>query len=113
MNKRFKKMRKEILKKTQVEIAKDLGVTQGAITNWEREENIIPEYILNLLETKYSINKHWMITGEGEPIKRDELEEMLEGFQDEMKLLLRQLSELDNPAEIKAINDFIFRHIKK
>ena len=113
MNERFKKFRKEILKKTQVEFAKELGVAQGSITNWERGDNVIPEYIINLLESKYGMSKEWLITGTGEPIEQDELEQLLVGFHDEMKILLRQLSEIDNPDEIKAINDFIFRHIKK
>ena len=113
MNERFKKFRKEILKKSQVEIAEELGVTQPAIGSWERGEREIPIYIINLLEAKYGMSKEWLITGAGEPIEQNELEELLVGFQDEMKILLRQLSEIDNPDEIKAINDFIFRHIKK
>ena len=113
MNERFKRFRKEILKKSQVEIAEELGVTQPAIGSWERGEREIPIYIINLLEAKYGMSKEWLITGAGEPIEQNELEELLVGFQDEMKILLRQLSEIDNPDEIKAINDFIFRHIKK
>lgn len=113
MNKRFKEFRKEVLKKTQVELAEELGIARASITNWEQGENVIPEYIINLLESKYGMSKEWLITGTGEPIEQNELEELLVGFQDEMKILLRQLSEIDNPDEIKAINDFIFRHIKK
>ena len=113
MNERFKEFRKEVLKKTQVELAEELGIARASITNWERGDNVIPEYIINLLESKYGMSKEWLITGAGEPIEQNELEELLVGFQDEMKILLRQLSEIDNPKEIKAINDFIFRHIKK
>ena len=113
MNERFKEFRKEVLKKTQVELAEELGIARASITNWERGDNVIPDYIINLLEAKYGMSKEWLLTGTGEPIEQNELEELLVGFQDEMKILLRQLSEIDNPDEIKAINDFIFRHIKK
>ena len=113
MNERFKRFRKEILKKSQVEIAEELGVTQPAIGSWERGEREIPIYIINLLELKYGMSKEWLITGAGEPKKRDELEELIVDFREEMQYLLRELAKIDNPEEIKAINDFIFRHIKK
>lgn len=113
MNERFKEFRKEVLKKTQVELAEELGIARASITNWERGDNVIPDYIINLLEAKYGMSKEWLITGTGEPKKRDELEELIVDFREEMQYLLRELAKIDNPDEIKAINDFIFRHIKK
>ena len=64
--KRFKLFR-EFLGLSQKEFADKLGVSQKAISQWERGERAIPAVILKELKEHLNLNIDWLLTGEGEP----------------------------------------------
>jgi len=63
---RLKKVR-EFKKLSQSQLAKLLGVSQKAISQWERGERAIPATILKQLQEHLNLNPLWLLTGEGEP----------------------------------------------
>jgi transcriptional regulator with XRE-family HTH domain len=63
---RFKLFR-ELLGFSQKEFADKLGVSQKAISQWERGERAIPAVILKELKEHLNLNIDWLLTGEGEP----------------------------------------------
>ena len=64
--KRFKFLRK-LLGLSQKGFADKLGVSQKAISQWERGERAIPAVLLKVLREKLNLNIDWFLTGKGEP----------------------------------------------
>jgi len=63
---RLKFLRKEVLKKTQNEMAEELGITQGAWGFLENDKRkITPEKIKQLV-LKYKIRSDWLVLGKGD-----------------------------------------------
>ncbi|NPV38325.1 MAG: helix-turn-helix transcriptional regulator [Brevinematales bacterium] len=62
---RLEELRKQ-LNMTQQEFAKELNIPQRTYSNYENETNKIPPEILQLISSKFHVNLHWLLTGEGE-----------------------------------------------
>jgi len=62
---RFKKVRKEIAKKNQKEMAELLGVSEITIRRYETGKTEIPKVVALALEALYGVNHRWLLTGEG------------------------------------------------
>lgn len=62
---RFKKVRKEIAKKNQKEMAELLGVSEITIRRYETGKTEIPKVVALALEALYGVNHHWLLTGRG------------------------------------------------
>ncbi len=67
---RLKYLRLDVLKKSQVELAKLLGVQSTAISNYEKNVRNMPDSIKELLNVKFNVNIHWLETGEGKPFEQ-------------------------------------------
>ena len=65
VNSRFRQFRTS-LGINQVELADNIGVKQAAISNYEKEDTPIPDYILIILKLKYNLNESWLRNNEGE-----------------------------------------------
>lgn len=73
MGQRLGKIRKDIGLK-QVPFADALEVSQSAYNTYERGNREIPAKILRLLHFKFKVNPVWMLTGEGSPYNRDNVD---------------------------------------
>ena len=58
---------REHLGLSQKELAQALGVSQKAVSYWERGERSMPAIILRRLKESLGVNPDWLLTGEGEP----------------------------------------------
>ena len=56
---------RKILKKTQEELAAELGVCKATICNIERGATHVKINYLHYLHRKYGLNINWMLTGNG------------------------------------------------
>ena len=64
---RIRRLRNEILKiSTQAEFAKPLGVTRGAVANWEVGKGIKRDN-LQRMANHYRVSLDWLATGRGNP----------------------------------------------
>jgi transcriptional regulator with XRE-family HTH domain len=58
-------LRETLLRLTQVEFAKKIGVTRGAVGNWELGGQIRPKNLMAI--SKYAqVSLDWLVNGEGE-----------------------------------------------
>jgi len=57
---------RKILKKTQEELAAELGVCKATICNIERGATHVKINYLHYLHRKYGLNINWMLTGNGD-----------------------------------------------
>jgi len=95
---RFKLFR-ELLGFSQKEFADKLGVSQKAISQWERGERAIPAVILKELKEHLNLNIDWLLTGEGEPFLTSSSEpvkkkDSYEGLSQEDRELLELIKNL-------------------
>lgn len=58
----------------QIPFAEMLEVSQSGYNSYERGLREIPVRVLRLLYTKLNVNPVWMMTGEGNPYNRDDLD---------------------------------------
>lgn len=58
----------------QVPFAEELEVSQSAYNTYERGHREIPVKLLRLLYLKFNVNPAWMLTGQGSPYNRDNLD---------------------------------------
>lgn len=75
MKERIKHVRASIRKKpkvSQAEFAAMLGTTRPAIASYETGKVVPSDTFIQLLCSKFSINEHWLRTGEGEMMKETE-----------------------------------------
>lgn len=73
MNERIKKIR-TTANLTQQEFADRIGVSRGALANYEVNRNEPIDAVISLICREFNINEHWLRTGEGEmtrPVNRD------------------------------------------
>lgn len=59
---------KQHVDKNQIEAAKQLGVSQGTISNIFIRKRPPSPKVLRTLMTKFKLNQDWLITGEGSPL---------------------------------------------
>lgn len=69
-NQRIKLLRRE-LRKSQIDFANDLGLKQSTISTLEKDGNKITDNVKKLLMSLYSVNIHWLETGEGQMFVND------------------------------------------
>lgn len=88
LGRRIKYLREEVLGVEQDDVARDLGVSRGAVGNWELGKGAKLEN-LQRMASRYHISFDWLATGAGEaPVKGDvapgrvyvSLDEEVEGF---------------------------------
>lgn len=78
LHERVRYLRKDVLNKTQAELAAELGTSRDAINNIEQDRLKRPEQkepLLRLMCEKYGINEPWLLSGIGEmrrSVDRDE-----------------------------------------
>lgn len=70
---RIKQLR-GLLGLTQIEFASGLGLTNGAVTYWERTGNVPTKNIRNIVET-FGVNEDWLIEGKGVPFGTQSVQE--------------------------------------
>ena len=107
VNERIKQIR-QTLHKSQREFAKAIYVSNGYLSEIETGQKEANARLIHLISTTYSVNKHWLLTGEGRMFN-DTSEEKMERmtnlfnelypeFQD---FVLRQIDELIELQNIK------------
>ena len=68
---RLKVIRK-FLKLSQFEFSSSPGLKQGSYSDIERgKTNTLSKSVVEILEYRYSINKKWLLTGDGEMLKSE------------------------------------------
>jgi len=100
INKRIIKLRQN-LKLSQRAFAKSVYVSNGYLAGIELGNNEVKDRLVHLISTTFSVNKHWLLTGEGRMFNstpEEKLErvtalfnELYPEFQD---FVLRQIDEL-------------------
>ena len=101
----FKDIRKQ-LKKSQSEIAEEIGVSQQAVARYEDPEYIIPENIIKLLELKYNINREYLTSGTGEMFTDDPEKLLLEKYTGKYRNILENVFEM-NEKQLDILLEFI------
>lgn len=101
----FKDIRKQ-LKKSQSEIAEEIGVSQQAVARYEDPEYIIPENIIKLLELKYHINREYLTSGAGEMFTEDPTKLLLEQYTGKYRTILENVFEMTD-EELEILISFI------
>lgn len=79
MKERIKQVRKDF-KLTQVEFGEKIGVKGNTITNYENGLRNPTDAVILSICREFSVNEHWLRTGEGEPYIKgsdDELAELV------------------------------------
>jgi transcriptional regulator with XRE-family HTH domain len=104
-NERIKKIRNE-LGKSQREFAKEIYVSSGYLSEIETGHKDVNNRLIHLITSTFSINKHWLLTGEGEMYSttpEEKLErisrlfyELCPEFQDFVLKQIDQLIEMQN-----------------
>lgn len=116
MNERFKELRK-VLGLNQDTMGEKLGVTNTAVSKWEKGERNIPESAIMLICSKFGVNETWLRTGYGDIFRprsdAAELGELIrtrlvnspDSFQ---AALVRMLLRLDPEGpEMKILENFV------
>jgi len=113
---RFKKVRKEIAKKNQKEMAELLGVSEITIRRYETNKTEIPKVVALALEALYGVNHHWLLTGEGsmfvnppqkEPVKETPPNQA--GIDKELAVMISMLS----PEQQEALKLLFRGYLRK
>ena len=86
INERMKYLRKT-LKLKQREFAEPLGLTQQAITNFERNYKI-NDYVIKSVCKEFKVNEKWLRTGEGEMFDETSKKVALDELAEEYSLTL-------------------------
>ena len=107
VNERIKEIR-TILNKSQREFAKKVYVSNGYLSEIEMGNKEANNRLVHLISTTFSVNKHWLLTGEGRMFNstsEEKLEritglfnELYPEFQD---FVLRQIDELIELQNVK------------
>jgi len=100
INERIKELR-HTLKLSQRSFAKEVYVSSGYLAGIELGHNEVKERIIHLIAGAFSVNKHWLRTGEGEKFIHSSQEKLdrVKNLFDELcpeyqEFLLRQIDEL-------------------
>jgi len=100
VNERVKEIRQQI-KKSQREFAKSIYVSYGYLSEIETGQKEANDRLIHLISTTFSVNKHWLLTGEGHMFKstsEEKLERVISHFNElypeYQDFVLRQIDEL-------------------
>jgi transcriptional regulator with XRE-family HTH domain len=106
-NERIKEIR-HILKKSQREFAKAIYVSCGYLSEIETGHKEVKDRLIHLLASAFSVNKRWLLTGEGRIFNSTSEEKMerMAGLFNELypefqDFVLRQIDEL---IELQNVN---------
>lgn len=83
MHERIKQVRKST-GLTQQEFADQLGISRGALANYEVGRNEPIDAIIAAICSKFAVNETWLRTGEGEPYVKLSRNEEISAFVDEI-----------------------------
>ncbi|MCL2442872.1 MAG: helix-turn-helix domain-containing protein [Treponema sp.] len=107
INERIREVRRS-LKLSQRAFAKAVYVSNGYLADIELGHNEVKDRLIHLISSAFSVNKHWLITGEGRMFNNTSEEkmervtalfnELYPEFQD---FVLRQIDELIELQNIK------------
>ena len=97
---------RKALKKSQQEMAEELGVSQKAVSTYEDPEYIIPENIIKLLELKYNINREYLTSGTGEMFTENPEKLLLERYTGKYRNILENVFEM-NDKQLDILLEFI------
>ena len=107
-NERIKEIR-NILKKSQREFAKAIYVSCGYLSEIETGHKKVKDRLIHLLANAFSVNKHWLLTGEGRMFNSTSEEKMerMTGLFNELypefqDFVLRQIDELIELQDITS-----------
>jgi len=100
VNERIKEIRQE-LKKSQREFAKAIYVSYGYLSEIETGQKEANDRLIHLISSAFSVNKHWLLTGEGRMFNstsEEKLEKVTslfnELYPEYQDFVLRQIDEL-------------------
>ncbi len=78
----------------QLEFAKEIGIKRNTVSSYENN-NIIPSgKVLLKLYNKFNANINWLLSGEGDPYLKTELENKIEKMESRIKALEKQVAEI-------------------
>jgi transcriptional regulator with XRE-family HTH domain len=107
INERIKEIRLK-LKKSQREFAKEVYVSYGYLSEVETGHKKADDRLIHLISTTFSVNKHWLLTGEGRMFNstpEEKMERMTalfnELYPEYQDFVLRQIDELIELQNIK------------
>ena len=107
INKRIKEIR-NTLNKSQREFAKVVYVSNGYLSEIETGQKETNDRLVHLIVSAFSVNKHWLLTGEGPMFnntQEDKMERMAglfnELYPEFQDFVLRQIDELVELQNIK------------
>ena len=107
VNERIKQIR-QTLHKSQREFAKAIYVSNGYLSEIETGQKEVNKRLIHLISSAFSVNKHWLLTGEGRMFNSTQEEKMerMTGLFNELypefqDFILRQIDELIELQNIK------------
>jgi len=108
VNERIKEIR-HILNKSQREFAQAVYVSYGYLSEVETGRKETNDRLIHLISSTFSVNKHWLLTGEGRMFNstpEEKMERMTslfnELYPEYQDFVLRQIDELIELQNIKA-----------
>jgi len=110
---RFKKVRKEIAKKNQKEMAEVLGVSEITIRRYETGKTEIPKVVALALEALYGVSHHWLLTGEGSMFIKSPQERETPTNQAGIDRELAQMLSMLSPEQQEGLKMLFRGYLKK
>ena len=111
VNERIKEIRQQ-LNKSQREFAKIIYVSNGYLSEIETGHKEVNDRLIHLISSAFSVNKHWLLTGEGQMFNNTSEEKM-----ERMTSLFNELYPEFQDFILKQIDELIelqnVRHEKK
>ena len=100
MNNRIKSVRKHF-GMNQTEFGAEIGVTQGAITSYEKGTREPLNLSIQAICTRFNVDEHWLRTGEGEMFRPQTERE-------ELHMLFAQFMAGDDDPDLQRFKEALF-----
>lgn len=100
MNNRIKAIRKHF-GMNQTEFGAEIGVTQGAITSYEKGTREPLNLSIQAICTRFNVDEHWLRTGEGEMFRPQTERE-------ELHMLFAQFMAGDDDPDLQRFKEALF-----
>ena len=100
MNNRIKSVRKHF-GMNQTEFGAEIGVTQGAITSYEKGTREPLNLSIQAICTRFNVDEHWLRTGEGEMFRPQTERE-------ELHMLFGQFMAGDDDPDLQRFKEALF-----
>lgn len=78
-----------------IEFAKELGIKRNTASAYENNSIIPSGKVLLKFYKKFNVNINWLLSGEGDPYLKTELENKIEKMESRIKALEKQVAELE------------------